>query len=191
MLYLLDVTIEKPSSWLVILYEVPSEPSKLKVRVWREFKRMGALYPQTSLCVIPDNTENRKRLQKIDSVIDKNGKIVRIRGKAFSEDDQTKILQMVRSERDKQYEEILEECQEFIEDIHQNIDKKKTTQEEVEEMEEVLDGLRRWLARVREIDWVDKPVAANRVLKLLENCQDLMDKFTELSHPKKGNEREI
>ncbi len=84
---------------------------------------------------------------------------------------------MFRAERDKQYDEILEECQEFIQEVNHNIDKKKTTQEEVEEMEEVLDGLRRWLARVREIDWVEKPVT-NRVAKLLESCQDLMDKFT-------------
>ena len=191
MRYLIGVTIEKPSSWLVILYDVPSEPSKLKVRVWRDFKRMGALYPQTSLCAIPDNTENRQRLQKIASVINKNGKIVRIRGKALCEDDQGKILQMFRAERDKQYDEILEECQEFIQEVNHNIDKKKTTQEEVEEMEEVLDGLRRWLARVREIDWVEKPAAANRVAKLLESCQDLMDKFTELSHPGKGNVRDM
>jgi hypothetical protein len=189
--YLVEVTMEKPSSWLVIMYDVPSEPSKLKVRLWREFKRMGALYPQTSLCVLPDNTENRKVLQKIDSVIDKNGKIVKIRGKAFSEDDQTKILQMIRVERDKQYDEILEECQEFIEDINHNVDKKKTAQEEVEEMEEVLDGLRRWLARVKGIDWVEKPAAANRVAKMLVKCQDLMDRFTELSHPKKENEKDM
>ena len=64
---------------------------------------------------------------------------------------------MFRAERDKQYDEILEECQEFIQEVNHNIDKKKTTQEEVEEMEEVLDGLRRWLARVKEIDWVEKP----------------------------------
>jgi hypothetical protein len=49
------------------------------------------------------------------------------------------------AERDKQYDEILEECQEFIDEIKLNLNEKKTVQEEVEEMEEVLDGLRRWL----------------------------------------------
>jgi hypothetical protein len=29
------MTIEKPSSWLLIGYDVPSKPSRLKVRLWR------------------------------------------------------------------------------------------------------------------------------------------------------------
>jgi len=50
--------IKRPSSWVVILYDVPYEPSKLKVRVWREFKKLGAIYPQMSLCILPNNDEN-------------------------------------------------------------------------------------------------------------------------------------
>ncbi len=181
------MAIQKPSSWLVILYDVPSEPSKLKVRLWREFKRMGALYPQMSICIIPDNKENRKNLEKIDDVIGRKGTILRIQGRPTSENDQSEILQMFRLERDKRYDEVLEECQEFIDEINDNINKKKTFQEEVEEMEEVLYGLRRWLERIKAIDWIEKPAAAIRVEKSLNKCQDLMDKFTELSHPKRGN----
>ena len=47
--------IKRPSSWVVILYDVPYEPSKLKVRVWREFKKLGAIYPQMSLCILSNN----------------------------------------------------------------------------------------------------------------------------------------
>ena len=64
---------------------------------------------------------------------------------------------MFRLERDKRYDEVLEECQEFVDEINDNINKKKTVQEEVEEMEEALDGLRRWLERIKAIDWIKKP----------------------------------
>jgi len=57
--------IKRPSSWVVILYDVPSEPSKLKVRVWREFKKLGAIYPQMSLCILPNNDENIVKLDEI------------------------------------------------------------------------------------------------------------------------------
>jgi uncharacterized protein (UPF0332 family) len=182
------VTIEKPSSWLLILYDVPAEPSRLKVRVWREFKRMGAIYPQMSLCMIPYNNENRENLQKIDKMIAENGKIMKMRGKGITEINHSDILQMFRTERDNQYDEILEECQEFIDEINHNIDKKKTTQNEAEEMEEVLGGLKRWFERIKSIDWLEKPAAATRVEELLEKCQDVMDKFTELSHPPTQND---
>jgi len=181
------VRIKKPSSWLVIFYDVPSEPSKLKVRLWRDFRRMGGLYPQMSVCIIPDNKENRQTLERMEKMIIKNGRLMKIQGRGITEYDQKHILHIFRLERDKQYDEILEECQEYIDEINLNIKNKKTVQEEAEEMEEVLDGLRRWLDRVKSIDWVEKSTSAVRVEKLLEECQDLLHNFTELSHPKESN----
>ena len=138
--------------------------------------------------MIPDNNENRESLQRVDKMIAENGKIMKIRGKGITEINQSDILEMFRAERDNQYDEILEECQEFVDEINCNIDKKKTTQNEAEEMEEVLGGLKRWFERIKSIDWVEKPAAATRVEKLLEKCQDVMDKFTELSHPPTHND---
>ncbi|HEY7572991.1 MAG TPA: Chromate resistance protein ChrB [Nitrososphaeraceae archaeon] len=177
------MVIKKPCSWLTILYDVPSQPSRLKVRVWREFKSIGALYPQLSICLIPDNSDNRKRLSKIEDIIADNSRIMKIQGKSVNEDDQNNLLRIFRIERDKQYDEILEECQEFIDEIKTNIRNKKTAQEEVEEMHEVLDGLVRWLDKVKSIDWIERPSAAVKVEKLLQKCQDSMDHFAEISHP--------
>ena len=108
---------------------------------------------------------------------------MRIQGKSVNEDDQNNILRIFRMERDKQYHEILEECQEFIDEIKANIRDKKTEQEEVGEMHEVLDGLVRWLDKVKSIDWIERPSAAVKVEKLLNMCQESMDHFAEISHP--------
>ncbi len=183
----ITVTIKKLASWLVVLYDVSAEPSKFKVRLWRDFKRMGALYPQMSICVIPDNKENRKNLERIENMIMKDGRLTKIHGRAITENDQNRILHIFRDERNRQYDEILEECHEYIDEINLNIKNKKTIQEEVEEMEEALDGLKRWFARIKSIDWVARPANAIRVEKSLWECQDLLHKFTELSHPKKSN----
>jgi hypothetical protein len=148
---------------------------------------MGAIYPQMSICIIPDEKENRKNLERMENIIKKDGRLMKIHGISITENDQNRILHIFRVERDKQYDEILEECHEYIDEINLNIKNKKTTQEEVEEMEEALDGLRRWLVRVKSVDWVARPAAAVRVEKLLVECQDLLHNFTELSHPKKSN----
>lgn len=137
-----------------------------------------------SVCIIPDTPESRKNVDKISRIAANNGKIFKMLSKGVSEPDQNELVSMFRAERDRQYDEILEECQEFVDEIALNIRAKKTTQEEVEEMEEVLDGLRRWLEKVKSIDWIEKPEASVRVEKLLEKCQDSMDHFAELSHPK-------
>ena len=94
--------IDKPQSWIVVLYDVPSEPSKLKVRVWREFKKLGALYPQSSLCILPNNIENNKKLDKISKIILDNGRFVKISANELEDKEHVKILNMYREERDKQ-----------------------------------------------------------------------------------------
>ena len=148
---------------------------------------MGAIYPQMSICIIPDEKENRKNLERMENIIKNDGRLMKIHGISITENDQNRILHIFRVERDKQYDEILEECHEYIDEINLNIKNKKTTQEEVEEMEEALDGLRRWLVRVKSVDWVARPAAAIRVEKLLVECQDLLHNFTDASHPKKSN----
>jgi DNA repair exonuclease SbcCD ATPase subunit len=179
--------MKKPSSWIVVCYDVPPEPSKLKVRLWREFKRVGALYPQMSVCIIPDTSETRKSMEKIVGMITDNGTVIKMLSKSISESDQKQLTSMFRNERDRQYEEILGECRRVVDEIALNIKSKKTTQEEVEEveeMEEALDGLRRWLKRIKTMDWIEGSKASMRVESLLEECQKSMDHFADLSQPK-------
>ena len=109
-----------------------------------------------SICIIPDNYENRKNLERMENIVIKDGRLMKIHGKAISEYDQNRILHIFRVQRDKQYQE-----QNRIE-INLNIKNKKTIQEEVEEMEEALDSLRRWLVRVKSIDWVARPARCNQ-----------------------------
>lgn len=173
--------IKKPQSWIVVLYDVPSEPSKLKVRVWREFKKIGALYPQSSLCILPNSIENNKKINEISKIILTNGRFVKISANEMDDKEHEEILNMYREERDKQYDEIIEECQEFIDEINLNIKNNKFTQEEVEEMEEVLDGLYRWFDKVLALDWIETSCKISQLQNYLKNCQISMDRFAELS----------
>ncbi len=35
-------------SWLLFIYKIPSEPSRLRATVWRRLKGLGAIYLQNS-----------------------------------------------------------------------------------------------------------------------------------------------
>lgn len=177
--------IKKPSSWILILYDIPSEPSKLKVRVWREFKKLGALYPQMSLCILPNNQEKIEKIEKVSQIILSGGRFIKITATELDKKEHDKISDMYRKERDKQYDEIVEECEEFIEETDLNIRNKKFTQEEVEEMEEVLDGLYRWFGKALSLDWIDESPKILELRELLKKCQESMDHFAELSFHKK------
>lgn len=41
------------SAWLLLVYRVPGEPSRVRVGVWRELKRLGGLYLQSACCILP------------------------------------------------------------------------------------------------------------------------------------------
>src|ERR1700757_5177693 len=52
-------------SYLLLIYQVPSQPSAARVGVWRELKRLGALYLQQSVCIVPNVAPVRRQLEAI------------------------------------------------------------------------------------------------------------------------------
>ncbi|NHV96540.1 MAG: hypothetical protein HA494_01945 [Thaumarchaeota archaeon] len=174
-----------PDSWLIIAYDVPNEPSKLRLRVWREMKKAGALYPSFSFCVLPKTAKSMEHALNVKNKIKEYGKAVILEAKAISEEDHNTIITLFQTEREKQYEEILEECQEFIQEIENNIASQKLTDEEVEEMEESLEGLERWFERIRTIDWFTGSPSREKVEKALGECRDALANFAERAQTKR------
>ena len=43
-----------PHRFLVLAYRMPAKPTAGRVAVWRNLKKVGAVYLQDSVCVIPD-----------------------------------------------------------------------------------------------------------------------------------------
>src|SRR5437868_14954217 len=43
-----------PLKWRVLIYRVPTEPASKRVAVWRDLRRLGALYLQQCACIFPD-----------------------------------------------------------------------------------------------------------------------------------------
>jgi NurA-like 5'-3' nuclease len=169
----------RPDSWVIIAYDVPNQPSKLRLRVWRELKKAGALYPPLSFCIMPNTAESMEQALNLKGKISEYGRTVVLEAKAVDEEDHNTIVRLFQAEREKQYEEILEECQEFLREIESNISDQKLTDEEVEEMEESLKGLERWFGRVKTIDWISKSPSRKKVEKALEKCRDALTDFAE------------
>ncbi|MEW6523978.1 MAG: Chromate resistance protein ChrB [Bacillota bacterium] len=40
-------------AWLILIYKLPSEPSRLRVAVWREIRKLGGVYLQDGVCAFP------------------------------------------------------------------------------------------------------------------------------------------
>jgi len=48
-----------PPRWALLVYTVPATPSRKRAAVWREVKRLGALYLRDGVCALPDTPPAR------------------------------------------------------------------------------------------------------------------------------------
>ena len=167
-----------PTKFIMILYSVPNKPSRLKVKVWRKIKSIGGIYPKLSICIIPDKPEIRDKVLPIVKEIRENGMASILEINPLSSKDANTILNVFSSEKEREYKEILEECQEFLDEIKKNIKTGNITQEEGEELEEMLEGLRKWYKHVSQND-LRFSEAREEVEKMFKRCEEELEKFVE------------
>lgn len=69
---------DRPSPrWLVLVHQLPAEPSKLRVRTWRRLQAVGAVAVKNSVYVLPHTAEAREDFEWI------RGEIVALGGEAL------------------------------------------------------------------------------------------------------------
>ncbi len=169
---------EKRGEFRLVLYMVPEEPSRIKVRIWRRLRKLGGIYPRASVCLIPCMPEGESQLKDIVNEIRSVGKAVVLKVEPLSSIDEAQLLQWFKASLEREYEEILEECQEFLDEIERNIATGNMSAEEAEELEEMLNALKRWFDKVKARDWLGSE-KRKTVNDMLLRCEEELLKFTE------------
>ena len=164
----------------MLIYQVPSQPSAARVSVWRELKRMGALYLQQSVCILPTTEPLLLALQKIaERITELEGNYHLLPLTNLPEEEEKKIIDGFVAQSNLQYDEIIENCEvNFTKEIEFETFRQNFTYAEVEEIRQELDKIRRWYERVIERDWF----AAGRkdaAWHCIEQCEKLFESFEE------------
>jgi hypothetical protein len=169
-----------PLSWRVLIYRVPTEPASKRVAVWRDLKRLGALYLQQCACIFPDIPGLKDEVQQVAAKIPTlGGETFLLEVPRLAPEDEARIIEAFRAQRANEYAEIIEECEtKFVKEIEFEHFRQNYTFEEAEEIEQDLDKIRRWFDRVRDRDWF-KAERRNEVEAWLERCQGLLSSFEE------------
>src|SRR6266480_3814063 len=101
-----------PLNWRVLIYRVPTEPASKRVSVWRDLKRLGALYLQQCVCIVPDLDSVSEELERLAAKIPAiGGEITLLDVPRLRPDDEAKIVAAFRDQRSREYAEIVEECE--------------------------------------------------------------------------------
>src|SRR5215468_6989790 len=136
--YVLVTNGDSPATdgWLLLVYRVPPEPSRLRAAVWRRLKSLGAIYLQNSAAALPVSVGAERALRKLRSeILDMGGTAVLLSCAVLA--GAAEVHAAFQAARDDEYEEIVAN---------------HYTYAELEENEVDLDKLQKWFARVRERD---------------------------------------
>lgn len=179
----------RPRGWLLLTYRVPSEPSRNRVSVWRELKRLGALFLQNCVCIVPDLPDCRARLDAAVTKIAAAGGTHFLLPVPKLDDAQTeKLFVAFRALSATEYREIVEECQtKFLPEIAFERGRENFIYEEAEEIREDFEKIQRWYERVVARDWFLADGRAD-VLRSLADCEAQLEAFEEEVYRRAGND---
>ena len=169
-----------PQKYYLLIYQLPSQPSAARVSVWRELKRLGALYLQQSVCILPDREAVATQLEQIATRIGNLGGTYHLLPlHSLPAEEEDKIVQGFIAQSNLQYNEIIENCEvNFTKEIEFETFRQNFTYAEAEEIRQDLDKIWRWYERVVERDWFGAP-RRPEALHWIERCEELLTGFEE------------
>jgi DNA-binding transcriptional regulator PaaX len=139
------------SGWLLLIYRVPSEPTRLRAAVWRRLKSLGAIYLQNSAAALPGSVAAERALRKLRrEILDMSGTAVLLSCSVLA--GEQGVVEAFQAARDDEYAEIVDKCEDFLGHVQKEYVAEHFTYAELEENEVDLVKLRNWFARVRERD---------------------------------------
>jgi hypothetical protein len=168
------------SPWELLIYRLPTQPSRVRVAVWRELRRLGALPLQHGVVAVPAVERFRARLAEIEHRIEtEGGSSYRFALDNLDAAQGERLRGEWNALREQEYAEIVEECEtKFAKEIEFEIFRGNLTSGEAEEIEADLDKIRAWFARVGERDLFG---AANRAEaeRAIGGSGELLEDFVE------------
>jgi hypothetical protein len=166
---------EGGSGWLLLIYRVPSEPSRLRATVWRRIKSLGAIYLQSSAAALPASVPAERALRKLRSeILDMSGSAVVLSCAVLAGEQE--VRSAFQAARDDEYEEIVDKCQDFLAGLRKEYAENHFSYAELEENEVDLVKLRNWLERVRQRD-VFGASGLQPALSSLAECEEQLEAY--------------
>jgi hypothetical protein len=168
-------TRDGSTGWLVLIYRVPPEPTRLRSTVWRRIKSLGAIYLQNSAAALPASAVTERALRKLRrEIIEMSGTAVLLSCAVLA--GEADVRHAFQAARDDEYEEIVDRCEDFLRQVKKEYAENHFTYAELEENEVDLVKLRTWFAKVRDRDAFDAD-GRHAAEKALEECEQSLEAY--------------
>jgi hypothetical protein len=161
--------------WLLLIYRVPPEPTRLRSTVWRRIKSLGAIYLQNSVAALPASTANERSLRKLRrEITDMSGTAMLMACSVLA--GEAEVRASFQAARNDEYEEIVDKCEDFLRQVQKEYQENHFTYAELEENEVDLVKLKNWYAKI-----VDRDVFGSSgqaaCEQSLERCEQSLETY--------------
>src|SRR5260221_5407405 len=101
------------NGWLLLVYRVPSEPTRLRAAVWRRLKSLGAIYLQNSAAALPASIDAERALRKLRREIPDMSGTAMLLARSVLEGEQD-VMAALQAAPDDQVARILDKIEDFV-----------------------------------------------------------------------------
>jgi hypothetical protein len=174
------------SGWLMLLAQLPSKPSSARVALWRRMRAAGATAMVNGAWVLPGTAPHTEFFeQSRESITRQGGTGFVLRVSASSPETNEAIVRLFRADRAREYDEFTERCDAFLNEIDRESIAEKYTFAEMEESEQDLKKLARWLAKIRARDFFPNG-RRDQSVALLAQCRRVLRGFSQEVYKAEG-----
>ena len=150
-----------PAAWLLLIYQLPSRHSPVRVKVWRRLQRIGAVLLKNSAWAMPESDEAREDLEWLKAeIVASGGEAMVLVGHAPQQATQDEIVAAFRDARAKDVEALRKDATKLLQRWSRvsGRSSKASGREETDQQSAgraLPQALRRIRERARELDAID------------------------------------
>lgn len=101
---------EAKQEWILLIHQLPTKPTNLRVRIWRKLQKLGAVSIKNSIYLLPFSEKTHEDFQWLKQEIEAaGGEATVFRAGSVEEATDEEIIGAFRKERDKEYSRLAAE----------------------------------------------------------------------------------
>ncbi len=134
---------ELAGGWLILVYKMPSNPSTLRIGIWKRMRELGALLLQQSVYILPNRPRLKESIEEVkDRILKLGGQSRLLQTASFDDDQQKQMVNEFRLLTDQDYNQIIDDCHLLMRELERKSKAERLTLSEFEEIEKRLGKLR-------------------------------------------------
>jgi len=108
----------EPTTWLLLIHQVPNSPAYLRVKMWRRLQKIGAVAVKNAVYVLPCSEQSSEDFHWVAREIIESGGDASVCEATFIEGTTTnELIELFKAARDSDYREVIEEIKEIKEEL--------------------------------------------------------------------------